>query len=566
MKQFLAALALGVGAVTLACPTDTRAAQPAPPATAPTIAAVTVADESALPANVKGKMRIYLLIGQSNMSGHGPLKDSTSKPHERVWMLGKDYKWKIATEPLDDPTNQVDLVSLDKNGRVGPGMAFALDMVKNDPSLLVGLVPCSKGGTPLHFFLKERGTGRDTLYGSALYRAKQAQKVGELAGILFFQGEGDATKRPEAFGAKWGENFTRFVHDFRTDLNAPNLPVVFAQVGTSDSKASIRWEEVKVSQAKVKIPHVTMIKTDDLKRLDAVHFTTPSQEEIGRRFALALRDLTKSSPSASAAPAGNPVKEIVYKKTPQGDLSLFVEYPPNWKATDRRAAIVFFFGGGWARGTPQQFAEQAAYLAGRGMVTIRPDYRTSSKHKTTPLESVEDARSAMRFVRAHASEWGVDASRIVGAGGSAGGHLAACCALGSEPNAPGDDLKISCRPNALVLFNPVMGMEVIGTNLPQRNTISPVLLLDKTAPPTVAFYGTDDKFYRESLGYQKKAKAVGVRYDLYTANGLPHGFFNGKPWKQITLKQADLFLTGLGYLQGEPTLMVPASSPGLKKE
>jgi acetyl esterase/lipase len=111
-----------------------------------------------------------------------------------------------------------------------------------------------------------------------------------------------------------------------------------------------------------------------------------------------------------------------------------------------------------------------------------------------------------------------------------------------------------------------MGMEIIGTNLPQRNTISPVLLLDKTAPPTVAFYGTDDKFYRESLGYQKKAKEMGVRYDLYTADGLPHGFFNGTPWKQITLRQTDVFLTGLGYLQGEPTVALPAASPSLKKE
>jgi acetyl esterase/lipase len=220
-----------------------------------------------------------------------------------------------------------------------------------------------------------------------------------------------------------GEEFTRFVHDFRADLNAPNLPVVFAQLGTSDSKTSIRWEEVKASQAKVKIPHVTMIETDDLKRLDAVHFNTPSQEEIGRRFARALRELTKPSPSVSSAPSANSVKEIVYKKTPQGDLSLFVEYPPHWKASDKRAAIVFFFGGGWAKGTPQQFAEQAAYLAGRGMVTVRPDYRTSSKHKTTALESVEDARSAMRFVRAHASEWGMDASRIVGAAGQRAGIL-----------------------------------------------------------------------------------------------------------------------------------------------
>jgi hypothetical protein len=103
MKRCLTALALYAGAIVLVCAAPVFAAQNTPPAAPPTVTAVTVADESALPTAVKGKLRIYLLIGQSNMSGHGPLKDSTSNPNDHVWMLGKDYKWKIATEPLDDP-------------------------------------------------------------------------------------------------------------------------------------------------------------------------------------------------------------------------------------------------------------------------------------------------------------------------------------------------------------------------------------------------------------------------------------------------------------------------------
>ncbi len=273
------------------------------PSPVPATASVATADESALPAAVKGKLQIYLLVGQSNMVGHGPIKDSTSKPHERVFLLAKDYVWKPAREPLDNPARAVDPVSLDKNAGVGPGMAFALELVKSDPALMVGLVPCSKGGTPLHFFLKERGTGRDTLYGSALYRAKQAQKVGTLAGVLFYQGEGDANDvnvRPEAFGSQWGAKFTDWVRDFRADLNAPNLPVVFAQLVTSESKRYVRWEEVKAAQAQVKISNVIMIKTDDLKRQDAVHFTTPSYEEIGRRFAHGFQKLKSASKPAPA--------------------------------------------------------------------------------------------------------------------------------------------------------------------------------------------------------------------------------------------------------------------------
>ena len=76
------------------------------------------------------------------------------------------------------------------------------------------------------------------------------------------------------------------------------------------------------------------------------------------------------------------------------------------------AAIVFFFGGGWVGGTPKQFFPHCTYLASRGMVAISAEYRVKDRHGVTPLECVLDGKSAVRWVRAHASELGIDPTLI----------------------------------------------------------------------------------------------------------------------------------------------------------
>ena len=123
--------------------------------------------------------------------------------------------------------------------------------------------------------------------------------------------------------------------------------------------------------------------------------------------------LTALLVSVSAADA------IVYKRTANRDLKIFVENPVDWKASDHRPAIVFFFGGRWVGGSPNQFAKQSAYLATRGMVGIRVEYRVIPKGDAgPPIVCVQDAKSALRYVRAHALELGIDPRRIAGAGGS----------------------------------------------------------------------------------------------------------------------------------------------------
>ena len=154
-------------------------------------------------------------------------------------------------------------------------------------------------------------------------------------------------------------------------------------------------------------------------------------------------------------------EERVYKTTQQGELRLHLSLPEDWKAADKRPVIVFFFGGGWANGSYLQFVSQSDYFASRGLVAASADYRISSIHHTQPDKCVEDAKSAVRYLRQHAVELGIDTSRVIASGGSAGGHIAACTALVSGFDADTDDKSISAVPDALVLFNPALNFDEI---------------------------------------------------------------------------------------------------------
>lgn len=266
-------------------------------------------------------------------------------------------------------------------------------------------------------------------------------------------------------------------------------------------------------------------------------------------------------------------REVVFKKTPQGELSLHLFSPSEAKTSDKRPAIVFFFGGGWKSGSFIQFVPQSEYFASRSIVCACADYRISSIHKTTPDKCVEDAKSAMRWVRGHAAELGVDPDKIIASGGSAGGHLAAATWLVPGFDAEGDDKTISCKPNAMVLFNPALNLTNIGgAEIPDANgkniakEISPTFFLSKDTPPAILFFGTADKLGEHGKEYAAKAKELGVRADLWTAADMPHGFFNKSPWAEVTARKADEFLASLGYLSGEPTIKLPEAAPSLNRE
>jgi acetyl esterase/lipase len=249
-------------------------------------------------------------------------------------------------------------------------------------------------------------------------------------------------------------------------------------------------------------------------------------------------------------------RTFTYKTIPGGALEMVVHNPPGWKNTDKRPAIVFFFGGGWENGTIQAFQRQADHLARRGMVAARADYRVKSRQGVNPDKCVEDAKSAVRWLRAHAAELGIDPDRIAAAGGSAGGHIAACTALTEGLEAEGEDPSISSKANALVLFNPVLRfhghpqlMKRIGDDEAIGNAISPILHVSKGTPPTLLFFGTTDWLIGQGKEFIRRSEEVGCRAEMFTAEGVGHGFFHNPPWYQRTVARMDDFLTDLGYLK-----------------
>ena len=259
-------------------------------------------------------------------------------------------------------------------------------------------------------------------------------------------------------------------------------------------------------------------------------------------------------------------KERVEYKQIGDSIQLFMEvvYPEKISEQASLPAIIFFYGGGWKGGGIAQFQPHAEYFSQRGLVCFLAQYRVEKRHHSTPFQSLEDAKSAVRFVRAHAGRFRIDPDSLVAAGGSAGGHLAAATALVDGFNAPNDDLSVSCQPDALVLFNPVIdngpagyGYDRVGDRY--RN-FSPLHNISEGAPPTIFFLGTRDQLVPvETAGYYQKAmERVGSRCDLILYEGEEHAFFNyGQKYNYYqTVIAADQFLQSLGYLKGEPTLQL----------
>ena len=274
-------------------------------------------------------------------------------------------------------------------------------------------------------------------------------------------------------------------------------------------------------------------------------------------FCLNLQAYSQESGSEELA------KTYVYKSVGERELKLHVDFPSDWRNTDSRPVIIFFHGGGWTGGTVGAFSRQAKYFASRGLVCARADYRIKTKDRVTPDKCVEDARSAIRWVRANFAKLGVDPQKLITAGGSAGGHLAACAIIAESVEAKGDDLSISTNPQAMLLFNPVLSfmhqelLNRINGDKEIGAKISPVLHVKPDTAPSLVMFGTNDRLKAFGDLWWSKAKEIGFRADEFTAKGEGHGFFNRSPWLERTTVAADEFLASLDYLKGEPTIEVP---------
>ena len=251
-----------------------------------------------------------------------------------------------------------------------------------------------------------------------------------------------------------------------------------------------------------------------------------------------------------------PSRQIVYKKVGDRELSLHVFRPDGWKASDKRACYITIHGGGWTGMGPERMFSFADHFAKLGHVSFSVQYRlASAKTNTTVFDCVKDVRSAVRYVKTHADELGIDPGKIIVSGGSAGGHLAASTAMFDAVNEDSDDLKVSPTPNALVLLFPVIDTSTEGygnARIGERwKELSPAHNVRAGLPPTITFHGTADPttpFKGAQIFHEAMLKA-GNRSELVVNEGGNHGYLmRTQPLYDECLAKTDAFLKSLNLL------------------
>ncbi len=251
-----------------------------------------------------------------------------------------------------------------------------------------------------------------------------------------------------------------------------------------------------------------------------------------------------------------PSRKVVYKQVGNRSLSLHVFNPVGFRKSDKRPAYVAFHGGGWTSGDATRFYPFAAHFAKQGMVGISVEYRLKNDRPgTTVFDCVKDGRSAIRYVREHAAELGIDPEKIIGSGGSAGGHVAVSTALFNSVDEMSDNQKVSAIPDALVLYYPVIdtsaggyGQKKIGERWKE---LSPVHNVKSNLPPTIVFHGTGDIVtpFKGAESFQKHSLALGNLCELVTHKDGRHGYliFDLKLYAEA-LRLTEAFLNRIGMV------------------
>jgi len=261
-------------------------------------------------------------------------------------------------------------------------------------------------------------------------------------------------------------------------------------------------------------------------------------------------------------------RDLVYARYGDHEESLDLFRPAS--GTGPYPGVVFIHGGAWSAGNKTAFQRQAAYLAANGYVCVSINYRLSQEVRFPA--ALFDAKAAVRWMRANAATYRVDPKRIAAVGGSSGGQLAALLGTTADVKTlegDGGNQQFSSRVQAVVAFNPLTDFvsalektqnpEAVSKAIDaflggQLETIpevymeaSPVAHVSTTSPPFLFLHGTADTTlpFSQSTEMQEALLAVGVRAELYRAEGANHGFFNTPPFYEPALKRMQQFLDGI---------------------
>jgi acetyl esterase/lipase len=229
-------------------------------------------------------------------------------------------------------------------------------------------------------------------------------------------------------------------------------------------------------------------------------------------------------------------------------------YLPNGPARQDRPAVVFIHGGGFTGGDKAEYrsASVSADLARAGYVVVSCNYVLGAKTQSGVWpQNISDCREAVRWVRAHAKELGVNPEKIAVAGGSAGGYLALMVGLSDDKTGPGGDAKatVSAKVSAVIDMYGVVNFskhgkgEVPGVSAAEQAAYLPENQCDPLDPPVLILHGTADTTVdiQQSKDMAAALAKAKVAHELIVVDGAPHTFDlhpKGKGWTRVTLRWA----------------------------
>ncbi|MAS94244.1 MAG: hypothetical protein CMO55_13690 [Verrucomicrobiales bacterium] len=256
-------------------------------------------------------------------------------------------------------------------------------------------------------------------------------------------------------------------------------------------------------------------------------------------------------------------KDLEYKEVADGEnLSIHFYFPADIEDGPDRPVILFFNGGGWDRGNIVEFAPHALYFIERGAVCGLVEYRNAKSHpESTPVESLKDGRSAVKFVRQHREQLHVDSDKVIVCGSGAGGNIAAHSAM--KPKSRVEEESDS-RPNAVILFSSIIDVEKGSYGFDQfqepgdAKRACLTRFIDSGLPPMLIMHGTDDRLvplFEVSLFAERMKKRKNV-CELVELEGRDRNFFNlnvDPGSYEICLSTIDDFLDQQGLLPRDET-------------
>lgn len=246
-----------------------------------------------------------------------------------------------------------------------------------------------------------------------------------------------------------------------------------------------------------------------------------------------------------------------FKKVGRSRLEALIFEPEAGKRAKHRPALAFFHGGGWECGRAEWGETLCRHFASLGLVAVSFQYRLRTQHGANPVDAISDAKSAIRWLRLHADEWGIDEHRIVAAGISAGGHLAASTAMIPGLNSSGERLTVSAAPDALMLWSPAVDVSadswfrrILPAGL-QVSEFNPAEFVRSGLPPSIIFQGERDGVvpFERTRDFAERMQSAGNRCDLesYAVEG--HLSWSEANRRDVYDKM-ESFLRSLGYLPG----------------